>query len=171
MIKTVFVVLAIAAVAHAACDGPGLEGCSSSLSSCAISSGGKPAALCTCRGSYDSCLKNIGCPAATVNAAVASCTESGCTAAQCAASALRQQEVTEVEDIMAPEACDGPTLQQCAASLSTCAVSSGGNQSKLCACRHDYDACLNTAGCPAVTVQAAVHACEDAGCPAATCAV
>jgi hypothetical protein len=68
------------------CDEAGLAPCATALSTCIMNSGGDPTAMCNCRGQYDTCYQNAGCPAAAVQAVVQGCVMSGCTQQQCAPS-------------------------------------------------------------------------------------
>ncbi|MDR3737750.1 MAG: hypothetical protein P4L40_01905 [Terracidiphilus sp.] len=65
-----------------ACDSPTLVACGQTLSTCVEQNAANPSYVCACRGAYDTCLSNAGCPQDTINAVVASCEETGCTPAQ-----------------------------------------------------------------------------------------
>eukprot|EP00353_Schmidingerella_taraikaensis_P011757 CAMPEP_0185577180 /NCGR_PEP_ID=MMETSP0434-20130131/9133_1 /TAXON_ID=626734 ORGANISM="Favella taraikaensis, Strain Fe Narragansett Bay" /NCGR_SAMPLE_ID=MMETSP0434 /ASSEMBLY_ACC=CAM_ASM_000379 /LENGTH=179 /DNA_ID=CAMNT_0028194677 /DNA_START=12 /DNA_END=551 /DNA_ORIENTATION=+ len=177
MFRYVIALVALVGFASAACDQPTLAGCASSLSSCIMKNPTSPSDICVCRGTYDGCLKDAGCPAATVAAVVKSCESAGCTASQCAPSLnIRAQAYGEaaheaiVDSVsLAAASCDQAGLSGCASSLSSCIMSDPTSPSAICDCRGTYDRCVKGLGCPAATVAAIVKSCESAGCTASTC--
>ncbi|MDR3737751.1 MAG: hypothetical protein P4L40_01910 [Terracidiphilus sp.] len=63
------------------CDPGTVNDCGVTLSEC-MSLNSDPTAVCFCRGAYDTCIYQAGCPPGTISAVVAACKESGCSAAQ-----------------------------------------------------------------------------------------
>ena len=131
------------------CDYSNLHTCSMTLSSCVDN---HPDNLCMCRGSYDACVKGVGCPDTVVQSVVTACEEAGCTPAQCTPADLG--------------VCNYASLQTCALTLSSCVMN---HPTDTCPCRGAYDTCVKGIGCSDALVQQVVHSCEEVGCSAAQC--
>jgi hypothetical protein len=128
-----------------------------------------PTGYCGCRGQYDTCVQNLGCPQSTVNAVVAACEESGCSQSDCQPSVAVDFATILSQQVAVAQTCDAPTLQSCGSSLTSCVEQHDTDPSAICNCRGAYDQCIQNAGCPAATVNAVVAACQEAGCTAAQC--
>ena len=87
---------------------------------------------------FDACLKDNGCPADMVNAAVQACEASGCSADVC------NEDNKNGDDDDAGQ-CGATVLADCASALSSCIMNSGGSASAICNCRGAYDQCYSDA--------------------------
>jgi hypothetical protein len=74
------------AFASADCTQSGLQPCGEGLGSCVSKSGGDHRAICQCRGTYDQCYADAGCPKAAVDAVVQACEHFLCPASVCGVS-------------------------------------------------------------------------------------
>ncbi|MDR3737752.1 MAG: hypothetical protein P4L40_01915 [Terracidiphilus sp.] len=62
------------------CSAAVMQACVASGTNCITEN---PYGLCACRGKFDACFYDAGCPASTVNSMVALCTNAGCFTAEC----------------------------------------------------------------------------------------